>query len=198
MESCIRYINLHGEFHWSTFRFEWLACHWHVCCCSQQVFSIKAYSGCQGRRWRSTTSRTPSREVRYQGKGRLPEATQNPACGGRGRGWPVPSLIQVTTHWLTRRATMTSTLWLECWSFTSGVWRTRCFLRTGLMTSSPVFVSTILCLQVALNNVCVPLWAGLDRLVEKQREREASWSTQRLCDELPYLLSKVKSSPPTD
>lgn len=46
---------------------------------SHQVFSIKAYSGCLDRRWKSTTSRTPLREVR-----RSPEG--HTVSGGPGHG----------------------------------------------------------------------------------------------------------------
>lgn len=61
---------------------------------------------------------------------------------GRDMVYLVLSVFQVTTLWLTRRATMISILWLGCWSSTSGVWRTRCFQRKGSMTSSPASVST--------------------------------------------------------
>lgn len=56
-------------------------------------------------------------------------------------------VLQVTTRWSTRRATTTSTLWPACWSSTSEVWRTRCFQRNALMTSSPASVSDTVCLQ---------------------------------------------------
>lgn len=36
-----------------------------------QVFSIRASSGCPGRRWRSTTSRTPLREVSQRPEGHM-------------------------------------------------------------------------------------------------------------------------------
>lgn len=135
---------------WWTLRKPWAPC-WQCSTyretethfCSQQVFSIKASSGCQDLRWRSTTSRTPSREVRRSPEGHVISSFW----------WKkdvvelVLSVVQVMIHWLTRRATMTSTLWLECWSSTSGVWRTRCFPRKGLMTSSPASVSITVCLS---------------------------------------------------